>query len=136
MDHYLNTNVLDEALNYVKTNADKMVLTDGEPTSYTNANTNNGSGSGQKIAEVSMISTDYTIANGDNTGDRKITSAAKSGQDVVSGGNGSYIAYLDTSNSEILHYYKIATERLGLTTDDKVNFPAHTFTITAAEEEV
>lgn len=136
MPHFTHTDVLDAALESIQSNANKMVLTNGEPTSFTNANTNNGSGSGQKISEVTMVSGDYTIAAGDNTGDRKITSAAKSAQAVIADGDGSYIVYLDTVNSKILHYYPIATPRTGLTTADSVNFPAHSFTITATEEDV
>jgi hypothetical protein len=101
-----------------------MVLTDGEPTSYSNANTANGSGSGQRVASVAMASGDFTIANGDTSG-RKVTAAAKSAVAVTTAGDGDHVAYLDTTGSVLLHYYPIASARNGLTTADSVNFPAH-----------
>lgn len=124
MPHFTHDDIYDLALDSIKQNCDLMVLCDGEPTSFANANTANGSGSGQKVASVAMSSTDFTLANGDTSG-RKITSAAKASQAVTSAGDGEYVAYLDTANSKILHYYQIASPRNGLTTDDTVNFQAH-----------
>lgn len=124
MPHFSNDILLDQALNYFKNNCTKMVLTQGEPTSFANADTNNGTGSGQKISQVNMSGLDFTVGDGDTSG-RKITSLAKSSQPVVAAGDASYVAYLDGGNSAILHYYPIQTVRSGLITDDTVNFPAH-----------
>ena len=135
MPHFTNDAVLDAALNLIRDNCNLAVLTDGEPTSFANANTANGTGSGQKLAEVAFINTDMTIANGDTSG-RKITFAAKTNQNVDAAGDGEYIAYLDTSNSRILHYFPIATARNGLLVNDKVNFPAHDFEIADTIAEV
>lgn len=134
MPHYTHPDVYDNGLNTILTDCDKMVLTDGEPTSFANANTNNGTGSGQKLAEVAMVDGDFTLANGDVSG-RKITSSAKSSQAVVAAGDGDHVAYLDTVNSKLLHYYAIAVARTGLTTSDTVNFPAHDLEIRATQAE-
>ena len=124
MPHFTHDDLYDLALDGIKQDCDKMVLCDGEPTTFANANTDNGTGSGQKIAESAMASGDFTIADGDTSG-RKVTSGAKSSIAVGAAGDGEYVAYLDTVSSKILHYYQIATARNGLITSDTVNFPAH-----------
>jgi hypothetical protein len=111
-----------------------MVLTQGEPTSFANANTNQGTGSGQKLAEVTMASTDFTLADGDTSG-RKVACAAKNSVSVIAAGNGNHVAYLDLTNSRILHYYELSAARNGLTTSDAVNFPVHDFEIRDAGAE-
>jgi hypothetical protein len=128
MPHFTNDAVPDAALNLIRDNCDLAVLTDGEPNNFSDANTAMGSGSGQKLSEVAMTSGDMTLANGDTSG-RKITFAAKTNQNVDAAGDGEYIAYLDTANSRILHYFPIETPRNGLLVNDKVNFPAHDYEI-------
>lgn len=134
MPHFTHDDIFDLALNGVKSACDLMVLTAGEPTSFANANTANGTGTGQKIAQAAMVTGDFTLAMGDVSG-RKVTSAAKATVNVDAAGDGSYVAYLDTVALKILHYYPIATPRTGLLVNDKVNFPAHDleFTDTVAE---
>jgi hypothetical protein len=124
MPHFVNDAVFDAALNLIKNNCTKMVLTQGEPTSYANANTNQGTGSGQKLAEVTMASTDFTLADGDTSG-RKVACAAKNAVSVVAAGNGNHVVYLDVTNTRILHYYEMAAPRNGLLAGDAVNFPVH-----------
>lgn len=124
MPHFTADAVYDEALDLIRTTCNLMVLTDGEPTSYANANTANGSGTGQRVTSVAMASGDFTIANGDTSG-RKVTAAAKSAVAVTTAGDGDYVAYLNTTGSVLLHYYPVAVARTGLTTADSVNFPAH-----------
>lgn len=128
MPHFTHDDVYDNGLAYLKANCNKMVLTDGEPANFADANANMGVGSGQKVSEVAMASGDFTLANGDTSG-RKVTCAAKAAQAVVANGDGEYVAYLDTLNSKILHYYPIATARPGLTTADSVNFPVHDYEV-------
>ena len=124
MGHGTDDSVYDAALDEIVNNCDKMVLTEGEPNNFADANTNNGTGSGQKIAEVAMVPGDFTKANGDTSG-RKVTSGAKPGISVVAAGDGDHVAYLDTVNSILLHFYQIATPRNGLVVSDNVNFPVH-----------
>jgi hypothetical protein len=128
MPHFASDDVFDAGLNLIKNNCNRMVLTQGEPTSFANANTNQGTGSGQKLAEVTMASTDFTLANGDTSG-RKVACAAKSSISVIAAGNGNHVAYLDTTNSRILHYYELSAARNGLLVSDAVNFPVHDFEI-------
>jgi hypothetical protein len=92
MAKYINPNIIDLALNDIKTNANKMVLCTQQPTSYTEANAT------YALASVAMTSADYTLANGDTSG-RKITVAAKSAVPVTTSGSGTHVALIDTTNS-------------------------------------
>lgn len=92
MAKYINPNVIDLALNDIKTNANKMVLCSQQPTSFAEANAT------YALASVTMASADYTLANGDTSG-RKITVAAKSAVPVTTSGTGTYVALIDTTNS-------------------------------------
>jgi len=71
----LNTAVLDEALNYVKNNATKLVLCSGEPATYNAATTNFGSG-GNRLGDVALAAADMTLSDGAGAG-RKATVAEK-----------------------------------------------------------
>ena len=91
----LNTTVLDQALNYIKNNATKLVLCSAQPTTYAEGN------STFMLANVTMASGDYTLGNGDTSG-RKVTTAAKSGVSVSSAGTANHAALLDVTNSALL----------------------------------
>ncbi len=92
----VHDDVLDAALNYIKTNCNKMVACSTQPTTYTQANAT------YALANVTMNSSDFTIANGDTSG-RKLTVAAKTGVSVGSTGDPVVIALLDTTNSKLLY---------------------------------
>lgn len=95
MGKSVHDDVLDSALNYIKTNCTRMVLCSAEPTTFTAANATFA------LADVTMASGDFTIANGDTSG-RKITVAAKTGVTVDTSGTGTHIALLDVTNSKLL----------------------------------
>ena len=124
MTHYLNDDVVDTAANVLKNNATRIVLCDGAPASFANANTLKGSGSGQKLAEASVTSSDLTIGN-DATNGRRVTMAAKNNLDVLAAGDGTHIAWLDTANTRLLKVAPLAATLTGLTTLAKVNLPTH-----------
>jgi len=124
MSYLLSDTVLDVALNYLKNNVTKVVLCEGAPANYSDANTANGSGSGQKIAEVTVDSTDFTTGNGATDG-RKVTCQAQNAVAVGAAGDADHIAWLDVSNTALLVVTQLATARNGLTTADTVNIPAH-----------
>ncbi|HBK92544.1 MAG TPA: hypothetical protein DDZ68_12830 [Parvularcula sp.] len=91
----INATVLDQALNYIKNNCTKVVLCSANPTTFTEANAT------FKLAEVTVGSGDFTLANGDVSG-RKITRAAKTGVTVSTAGTATHEAWLDMTNSAIL----------------------------------
>lgn len=97
----VNDAVLDAASAVIRDNCNKIVACVGTPASFSEANTNLGSGSGKKVAEATVASGDFTLAAGTGGGQRRITLAAKTGSGVVSG-NPTTIAFLDTTNSRLL----------------------------------
>lgn len=125
MAYTISDTVFDEALNYLKNNCAKVVVLSADPAgSYSNANTDEGTGSGIKIAEVAVTSTDFTVANGATDG-RKVTVGAQNDVAVSAAGDATHVAWLDTSNSAVLFVTQLTTNRTGLTTSDTLDIPAH-----------
>jgi hypothetical protein len=97
MAQFANDDIMDAALNLIKTNCDKMVACSAQPTTYAEANAT------YALADVAMTSTDFTgPANGDTSG-RKITVASKSGVTVDTSGTATHVALLDTVNERLLY---------------------------------
>lgn len=120
----VNTNVLDAALNVIKTGisgvgpCNKQVICSAEPTNYTEANAT------YKLAEVTMTGTDFTLANGAGGGNtpRKVTVGAKSGVSVGTSGTATHVALIDTVNSVLLLVTTCTSQ--ALTAGNTVNIPA------------
>lgn len=123
MPYFVADAVKDTALTYIKNNVTKVVLTVGEPTSYANANTNNGTGSGQKCAEVTVDSTDLILGEGPTDG-RKVECAAQNTVPVVANGTVDHWAWLDVTGTAIVAYGPLSPT-LAVTTSGTVNIPAH-----------
>jgi hypothetical protein len=87
--------VLDGALNIVRTNATRMVACAGQPASYAAANSG-------KLAEAVMASGDFTLAAGVTNG-RRATVAAKSNVSVLAAGTADHVALLDPTGSRLLY---------------------------------
>lgn len=125
MAYNISDTVFDTALNYLKNNCTKVVVLSADPAgSYANANTDNGTGSGIKIAEVTVTSTDFTVADGATDG-RKVTVSAQNDVPVGANGDASHVAWLDVSNTAVLFVTQLTTNRTGLTTSDTLDIPAH-----------
>ena len=68
----VNDAVLDAALSYIKTNADRLVFCSAEPANFAGV-------AAVALADVAVTTSDFTgPANGDTSG-RKLTVAAKAG---------------------------------------------------------
>jgi len=124
MARSIDDTVLDAALNDLKTNVNQIVLCEGQPLTYAEATTLK-SAAGKKLASIAVVSTDFTIANGDVSG-RKVTLAGKSGT-VTESGNYDHIAWVDTVNL-VLKNVSVGTLQ-ALTAANPVNTPAHKFEI-------
>lgn len=111
----VHNDVLDGALNIIKNNCTRMVACSTEPTNFTEANAT------YALADVTMASTDFTVADGDVSG-RKVTVAAKTGVLVDASGTYAHVALLDVSNSKLL-YVTTGTSQ-ALTAGNTVDFPA------------
>lgn len=100
MAKFVSDTVLDQALDYIKQNADKLVLCEGKPTNYSDATTDKGSG-GDALGETSVGTGDFTLADGDTDG-RKVTVASQSGVAVDVTGTADHYAIVDDTNSDLL----------------------------------
>lgn len=109
-----------------------MVVLQGVPASYAEANTALGTGAGKKMAEVAVVDADFTIADGTVNGSRKVTVGAKSNVTIDVGGNADHIAWLDVPNTRILAYTQLTTPQNGLIASNTVNIPSHAVTLKVA----
>jgi hypothetical protein len=118
-----NSDVLDAALNVIKTTCNKMVVCSQNPTTYTEANAT------YAVADVAMTTGDFTIDAGDSGG-RKVTVAAKSAVDIDTTESDTtvYVALLDTALSKLLHVTTGSSVGI-LTQGNTVNFPAWKITL-------
>lgn len=117
MAKFTHDDVLDAALNYIKSNATRMTVCDTLPTTFTEANAT------YALADVTIDSGDFTgPALGSATGDRKITVAAQADVDIDASGTAINVALLDVTNSKLLHVAECNS--LALVAGQKVNFPA------------
>ncbi len=117
MAKYAHPDVLDNGLNYIKTNCDKMAVIDAYTfgDSYTTVN-------GNILASVAMTTTDFTLGTSGNN--RTLTSASgKSDSSADATGAASHIAFLDTSNSKVLWITEEVSGQT-ITSGNAVNFPS------------
>jgi len=109
--------ILDQALNYIKTNGTKMCACSGQPATY-----NSAIAGGKFLAAVAIISTDYTgPADGDVSG-RKLTINQQASVSVTTTGTGNHVAIVDTVASALL-YVTVASAQ-ALTAGNLVTFNA------------
>jgi hypothetical protein len=124
MPHYLNDIVVDEALNKLKNNVNKLTLCEGQPATYSEANTALGTGSGKKLGEVTVTSSNFTLAD-DPIDGRRLTCAALNNVGIDVAGDLTYLAWIDTVNSVLYKVLPLKTAINDLTTDSEVNVPSH-----------
>lgn len=96
MGKLVHDDVLDGALNIIKNNCTRVTICSTQPTTYTEGNAT------YALADVTVDSSDFTVANGDTNG-RKITLAQQTGVSVDTSGTAQHIAFLDVSNSKLLY---------------------------------
>lgn len=113
-----HTDVLDNGLNEIKNNVTRMIACSAEPTTFAEANAT------YALADVTLDSSDFTLANGDGAGTtpRKCTVGAQSGVTVDTSGTATHVALVDVANSK-LEYVTTCTSQ-ALTGGNTVNFPA------------
>lgn len=132
MGKNVHDNVLDAALNYIKSNATRLVVLNAEPTgasAYTNAQTDADS-SGYRLAEATISSADFTgPANGDTSG-RKIQVNAQSSisiDGVASADSATHVSlvkyHASSASSQLVLFTTTCTSQ-SLTGGNQVNTPA------------
>ena len=99
MSKWANSNLMDNGLNYLKNNGNRIVLCAGQPASYAEATTNYPSG--KALGHATITSAAFTLADGDTSG-RKITVAQQTGIAVDATGTCDHIAIVDTVGGALL----------------------------------
>lgn len=123
MAKYAHQQVLDNGLNYIKTNCNKVALI----SSYTIGDSY-ATVAGRILAEATMASTDFTLGSSGNN--RTITSAAGKSDASANATGGSatnHIAFLNTTGSEVLWVTEETTGQV-VTVGNPVNFPSLVYT--------
>ena len=123
MAKWAHPDVLDNGLNYIKTNCNKMALISSYAAGDSYATVN-----GRILAEATMTSTDFTL--GTSGSDRTLTTAAGKSDASANASGGSatnHLAFLDTLNSKVL-WVTEETSGQAITIGNPVNFPSLVYT--------
>lgn len=116
MPKSIHDDVLDAALNYIKTNGNELTVCSTEPTTYTQAHTT------YKLADVALDSADYTVSDGDTSG-RKVRIAQQTDIPIDTTGTANWVCINDTNNSKLL--LKTSCTAQSLTSGNTVTTPAY-----------
>ena len=123
MAKYAHPDVLDQGPNFIKSNCNKMALISTYTFGATYATVN-----GNILAEVAMVSGDFTLGTSGN--DRTLTTASGKQDSSANASGGSatnHIAFLDTVNSKVLWVTEETTGQ-AITAGNPVNFPSLVYT--------
>jgi hypothetical protein len=118
MGKTVHNDVLDGALNILKNNATRQTACSAEPTTYAEGNAT------YALADITIDSTDFTVANGDVSG-RKATIGAQNGVLIDTSGTATHIALLDVANSKLLYVTTCTSQALTANGSNTVNMPAY-----------
>lgn len=123
MAKYAHQQVLDNGLNYIKNNCDKVALISSYSVGESYATV-----VAKILAEAAMTSTDFTLGSSGN--DRTLTSAAGKSDTAANATGGSatnHIAFLNTTGSEVLWVTEETSGQV-VTIGNPVNFPSLVYT--------
>lgn len=96
MARSVHNDVLDGAHNVLKNNVTREVMCSQPPTTFTEANVT------YALADVTVDSTDFTLADGDTSG-RKVTVAAQSSVLIDNTGIATHVALLDVDDTKLMY---------------------------------
>lgn len=122
MSKWVHADVLDNGLNYIKTNCNKMAVVSGYTPGDSYATVN-----AAILADVAMVSGDFTLGS---AGSNRTLTTASGKQDPsanATGGADNHIVFLDTVASKVLWVTDETTNQT-ITITNPVNFPALTYT--------
>lgn len=97
---------LDPALNFIKSNTNKMVLCSAEPTTYTEAVDT------YALADVVLSSGDFSGPSNGFTSGRRLTVAQKESVTVDASGTAKYVALVDTANLALRYVGRMTDQAL------------------------
>ena len=123
MAKFAHAQVLDNGLNYIKNNCNKIALISSYSVGESYATV-----TGKILAEATMTTGDFTLAASGNN--RTLTSAAGKSDTAANATGGSatnHIAYLNTTGSEVLWVTEETSGQV-VTAGNPVNFPSLVYT--------
>ena len=121
MAKWAHADVLDNGLNYIKTNCNKVAVISAYSAGDSYATVN-----AAILAEATMASGDFTLGTSGN--DRTLTTAAgKQDASANAGGAASHIAFVDTVNSKVL-WVTEETSGQTIVLGNPVTFPSLVYT--------
>jgi hypothetical protein len=115
---YLHPDILDGGLLALQSNASKLALVK----TYTLGDSY-ATVMGNRIAEVTLASSDYTLSAGSAANSRKIVNAAKSASATAAGTTGDYHFVFHDGSARILRVVN-ETSEAAISVGQTVNFPA------------
>ncbi len=124
MAKWVSSNVLDNGLNYIKTNCDKMlaVISYTAGDSYATVTT-----AANIVAEVTMASGDFTLASSGSN--RTLTTASgKSDASANNTGNPTHLVFVKTTATAEVLWATDETSSQTVTAGNPVNFPSLVYT--------
>lgn len=129
MGFSVHNDVLDAALNYIKSNATRITICSAQPTSFNEANNeDDGSPAGYCLAQHTIDSDDFTgPADGDTSG-RKLAINQQTGVTAIDTGTATHMALLDVDDSKLL-YVKELSSSVSMTDTE-------TYTLAASDIEI
>ncbi len=129
MTRYAHADVLDNGPAYIKTNCNKVILTNAYTNVYATANTT------AKVAEATLVTGDFALAGAD--GAARVLTASISGKSggnaaiAVADGTNMHIAFVDTVTSKVLYVTEESSNQ-AITSGNPVTFNS-TATYTAGQ---
>jgi hypothetical protein len=121
MAKYAHADVLDGGLNAIKNNATKMLLI----SAYT-AGDSYATVTGNKLAEVTMASGDFTLSSSGSN--RLLTTASGKSANATAGASGSNLHIAFTDGSAKVLWVTDETTDQAITSGNPVDFPQLTYT--------
>ncbi len=118
MPRAVHDDVLDAALEHIRSNCDLVTFCAGQPTTYAQA-TDPPSSGGKRLANHAVTSGDFSIGDG-STGGRSLTMAEQL-DSVDEAGTGDHIAFVDTGAAKIL--YVTTTSEQPVSAGQSFEFP-------------
>lgn len=112
--------VLDEGLEYIQTNCDKMTACSAAPATYSAAVTSGA----YNLAEIAMDSGDFTVED-HPSGGRRCVVAEQVDVTIIATDTATHIALVDTVGGDLLYVTQVSTP-LYLTSGQTVTFPSWT----------
>lgn len=123
MAKWQNDTMLDQALNWIKNNADKITICNAQPTTYAEA-TDIPASSGYRMVDGSINSADFTGPAAGDTSGRKVTVNQQSSLSIDVTDTATHIALVGTIASVNTLMYVTTCTAQALTLGNKVTIPA------------